>query len=38
MPPLTSTTSDHPRLFISYARADDEAFAKRLWLDVVSFN
>lgn len=31
MPPSTDTASDHPRLFISYARADDEAFAKRLW-------
>ncbi|MCL7939987.1 NB-ARC domain-containing protein [Halomonas sp. ATCH28] len=26
--------SDRPGLFISYARDDDEAFAKRLWLDL----
>lgn len=31
MPPPPDVSSDRPRLFISYARDDDEAFAKELW-------
>ena len=34
---LPGVPSDRPRIFISYARDDDEAFAKRLWLDLEKY-
>jgi WD40 repeat protein len=34
MPPSPAAPSDSPGIFISYAREDDEAFAKRLWVNL----